>query len=225
MCSGAASGPRLNASMRMQMSSGVDLGVLDDDVEVAVLVEDAGVEQLELGALAAAAAVLLDQPAVGKLGLRILVEELHVRVRRRVVEVEVVLLDVLAVVALAGRQAEEPLLEDRVAAVPEGGGEDEELVAIADAGDAVLAPAIGLAAGQVVRQVVPGVAVGAVVLAHGGPGAVADVRPPAPPAADVVLDFLQAGVFARAHETHFTLKADCFADVQNTKAVEAAKQN
>ena len=84
------------------MSSGVDLGVLDDDVEVAVLVEDAGVEQLELGALAAAAAVLLDQPAVGKLGLRILVEELHVGVRRRVVEVEVVLLDVLAVVALVG---------------------------------------------------------------------------------------------------------------------------
>ena len=31
------------------MSSGVDLGVLDDDVEVAVLVEDARVEQLELG--------------------------------------------------------------------------------------------------------------------------------------------------------------------------------
>ena len=84
------------------------LGVLDDDVEVAVVVEDAGVEQLELEALAVAAAVLLDQPAVGELGLRVLVEELHVRVRRRVVEVEVVLLDVLAVVALvraSGRRA------------------------------------------------------------------------------------------------------------------------
>ena len=102
MCSGAASGPRLNASMRMHDVFRRRLGVLDDDVEVAVLVEDAGVEQLELGALAAAAAVLLDQPAVGKLRLRVLVEELHVRVRRRVVEVEVVLLDVLAVVALAG---------------------------------------------------------------------------------------------------------------------------
>jgi hypothetical protein len=35
-------------------------------------------------------------------------------VRRRGVEVEVVLLDVLAVVALAVGEAEEPLLEDRV---------------------------------------------------------------------------------------------------------------
>ena len=73
-----------------------------------------------------------DQPAVGKLGLRILVEELHVRVRRRVVEVEVVLLDVLAVVALDGREAEQPLLQDGVVAVPEGGGEDEELIAVAE---------------------------------------------------------------------------------------------
>ena len=38
------------------------LGVLDHDVEVAVLVEDAGVDQLELGVLAVAAPVLLDQP-------------------------------------------------------------------------------------------------------------------------------------------------------------------
>ena len=105
------------------------------------------------------------------------------------------------------------------------GAKHEELVAVADAGDAVLAPAVGLAAGQVVRQVVPGVAVGAVVLADGGPGAVADVGAPAAPAADIVLDLLQAGVFARAHETRFTLKADCFAGVQNSKAAEAAKQN
>jgi len=41
-------------------------------------------------------------------------------VRRRAVEVEVVLLDVLAVVALVAGDAEQALLEDGVAAVPEG---------------------------------------------------------------------------------------------------------
>ena len=225
MCRGAAAGPAIEGLDADGDVFRVDLGVLDDDVEVAVLVEDARVEQLVLGALAAAAAVFLDQQAVGKLGLRILVEELHVRVGRRVVEVEVVLLDVLAVVALDGRDAEQPLLQDGVVAVPEGGGEDEELIAVADAGDAVLAPAVRLAPGQVVREVAPGVAVGAVVLADSGPGAVADIGAPAAPAADIVLDLLQAGVFARAHETRFTLKADCFAGVQNSKAVEAAKQN
>ena len=93
------------------------------------------------------------------------------------------------------------------------GAKHEELIAVAEPGDAVLAPAVRLAPRQVVRQVAPGIAVVAVVLADSGPGAVADVGAPAAPAADIVLNLLQAGVFARAHETRFTLKADCFAGV------------
>ena len=128
------------------MSSGAGLGVLDEDVEVAVVVEDAGVEQLELRLVLAAAAVLLDQPGVGKLALRILVEHLQVGVRRRGVEVVVELLHVLAVVALAVGQAEQALLEDRIAAVPQRQRQAQPLLVVADAGDAVLAPAIGAAA-------------------------------------------------------------------------------
>ena len=75
------------------------------------------------------------------------------------------------------------------------GAKHEELVAVADAGDAVLAPAIGLAAGQVVAEEVPGVAVGAVVLADGGPGPLADVRAPAPPRSDVVADLGESCMF------------------------------
>ena len=68
---------------------------------------------------ARAAPVLRHQLAVGERRLRVLVEHLHVRVGRRAVEVEVVLLDVLAVVPLAVGEAEQPLLEDRILAVPE----------------------------------------------------------------------------------------------------------
>jgi len=89
----------------------VGLGVLHEDVEIAVVVEDACVEQLVFGVVDAAPTVL-DQLPVGVLPLRVLVEVLHVRVRRRVVEVEVILLDVLAVVRLAGHQAEEALFQD-----------------------------------------------------------------------------------------------------------------
>ena len=94
-----------------------------------------------------AAAVVLDEVGVGEGRLRVLVEVLHVRVRRRGVEVEVVLLDVLAVVALAVGQAEQPLLEDRVLAVPQGQREAELLLVVGDAGEAVLAPAVGAASG------------------------------------------------------------------------------
>ena len=102
------------------MSSGTGLGVLHEDVEVAVVIEDAGVEELILHLVPGAPAVRLHQVGVGKGRLRVLVEVLHVRVGRRAVEVEVVLLHILAVVALAVGQPEEPLLEDRVLAVPQG---------------------------------------------------------------------------------------------------------
>ena len=140
------------------MSSGAGLGVLDEDVEVAVVVEDAGVEQLVLHLVAGAPAVRLHQIGVGIGRLRVLVEVLHVRVRRRAVEVEVVLLHVLAVVAFAVGQPEEPLLEDRILAVPQGQREAEALLVVGDAGEAVFAPAVGARAGLVVGEVVPGVA-------------------------------------------------------------------
>ena len=63
-----------------------------------------------------------DQIVVGIGRLRILVEILHVGMRRRAVEVEVVFLHVLAVVALAVGQPEQALLEDRVVAVPQREG-------------------------------------------------------------------------------------------------------
>jgi len=118
-------------------------------------------------------------------------------VRRRVIDVEIVLLDVLAVIALGAGDAEKAFLEDGVLAVPEGRCEAEQLIAIADAGDAVLAPAIGPAAGVVVRQVVPGVAVGAVVLADGPPGSIGEIGAPAAPAEGVVVvgNLQQAIVF------------------------------
>ena len=95
------------------------LRIFDEHVEVAVVVEYAGVEQLVLEFLPRPSPVRFDQVPVGKLPLRILVQIFHVRVRGRAVEVEVVLLDVLAVVALAVGEAVEALLQDRVVLVPQ----------------------------------------------------------------------------------------------------------
>src|SRR5262249_43222304 len=94
---------------------------------------------------------------------------------------EVVLLDVLAVVPLAVRQTEEPLLEDGVLAVPQGDGEAQELVVVGDPGQAVLSPAIRPRARLIVAEVIPRVARIAVVLADGAPLAPRKMGPPFPP--------------------------------------------
>ena len=78
------------------------LGVLDEHVEVAVLVEDPGIDQLVLELVLSPAPVRVStRSAYGNADCGILVQVLHVRVRRRAIQVEVVLLDVLAVIALA----------------------------------------------------------------------------------------------------------------------------
>src|SRR5713226_196274 len=97
------------------------------------------------------------------------------------IEIVIELLHVLAVIALFSTQPEQPFFQDGIAPVPERDGEAEELVPIADAGDAVLVPAIGARAGVLEGEILPGGAFGAVVLAHGAPTALGQVRTPALP--------------------------------------------
>src|SRR6266704_22634 len=67
---------------------------------------------------------------------------------------------------------------------------------VAKPADPVLAPAIGPAARVIVREIGPRIAVGAVILAHRPPLAIADIRPPAPPRG--VEPFAPASVAAAA---------------------------
>src|SRR5208337_3154032 len=98
-----------------------------------------------------------------------------------IVKIKPILLNVLSVIALRVGEAEHPFLQDRIASIPEDKPEHQQLIAVADPGNGVFAPAIGFAACLVVSQVVPGITVGAVVLAHGSPGALAYIGPPLSP--------------------------------------------
>jgi hypothetical protein len=179
MCNGAASGPRLNAVMRQNVFL-IGFGVFDKHIEVATLLEGRaqGVDQLEFGRVPPASPILFDQKTIGKFDLRILVQHLHVRMRRRAVEVKVVFLDVFAVIALRAGQTEETLLDDRITFIPQRDGHADVLIAIAHTGQTVFVPAICTAARVIVREVIPCLAGRAVVFAHSPPGAFAEIRPP-----------------------------------------------
>ena len=75
-------------------------------------------------------------------------------------------------------------------------------MAVADAGDAIFIPAIGARAGVVVREIVPGVAIGAVIFADGAPGALGNKRTPAVPVPDPLVVHLQAIAFAGVVDVH-----------------------
>src|SRR5262249_20851299 len=151
------------------------------------------------GLVAAAVGVLLDQLRVRELGLRVHVAPAHPRVRRGRVEVPPLLLDVLAVVPLRAGQAERALLQDRVAAVPERERETEVLPVVADAREAVLVPAVRARARMVVREEAPRVAVAAVVLADGAPGALGEVRAPTAPRRPTLRHLEESRLFSGGH--------------------------
>src|SRR5690606_27694606 len=149
--------------------------------EEPVLRQDAGVAELVLVVVETARGVAVDEVLVGEGSLRVPVQPLGVAVRRRALKGPPVLLGVLAVVALRVGETEEPLLEAVVATVPQRQAEVEEAVDVTEAGQPVLAPAVGPLVRLVEREERPGVAVGGVVLAHGAPLTGGDIRPPPPP--------------------------------------------
>src|SRR5262245_35045192 len=112
--------------------------------------------------------------------------------RRCTVEEEVVFLDVLTMIPLLIRQAKHALFEDRVLGIPQGHGQTEVLLVITKAPHTVFVPAIRPAAGMIMGEIVPGVPVGAVVLTHGSPGALAEIGTPALPIGLARLVFYQA---------------------------------
>src|SRR6516164_2396197 len=173
----------------------LDLGVLDEDIKVPVLIEDAGVEQFILGGLFIARPVGFDDGLVRVRGLRILVEVLHIRVGWRAVEVEVILLDILAVITLAVAQPEQPFLEDRVAPVPQRQREAEQLAVIGDASEPVLPPPVRTVLRVIVSEVVPGVAVRAVIFAYGPPLPLTQIRPPLLPGGSSFAVLLDPNLF------------------------------
>src|SRR5262249_54378312 len=118
----------------------IDLRIFHEDIKVSVIVENSGVEQFEFRLILSTSPVFVDQSCIWEFSLRVLVQVPHVRVRRRAVEIEVVLLDVFSVIAFVPRQSEDALLENRVMLVPESDGEAEKLTAIRNPSDAIFIP-------------------------------------------------------------------------------------
>src|SRR5258708_14335678 len=163
------------------------LGVFCEDIEVTVFLKDTGIQKLKLWLILAAAAVRFQQASIRILRLRILVQILHVGVRRGGIKIEVILFYIFAVISFMARKTKETLFQDRIAAIPERKCEAKTLMTVADTGNAILIPAIGAGASLVGRKIIPRLAVGAVILTYRTPGKFTHVTAPAFPLADAVL--------------------------------------
>src|ERR1700736_4925329 len=159
----------------------IRLGVLNLDVEVAVLGEGVCVPNFKFAFHLRARAALRDQFFVGKTRLRIAINRPHETVRGRAVDVPIELLHVLAVITFGAAHAEEPFFQKRIALVPKRERETKPPFVIGNSADAILIPAVSARPRLIVRKIIPGVAVCAVIFADRAPGALGQIWPPKMP--------------------------------------------
>jgi hypothetical protein len=101
-------------------------------VKVCVVVEDIGIEKLELGVHSSFAAINVDQLLVRISPLRVLVQTSHIRVSGCRIQIVITFLDVLTVVTLGPSQSEQSLFENRIFGVPKGKRKAQSSLAIAN---------------------------------------------------------------------------------------------
>src|SRR5207302_537432 len=92
----------------------IELGGLDDHIEVAVVVKHSSVEELVFWRQPATPSVGMYQVSIWERALWVLVEGSRVGMSGCAVEIEVVLLDIFTMVAFGARQSKQALLEDWV---------------------------------------------------------------------------------------------------------------
>ena len=169
--------------------------VFGNNVEISVFVERARFEEFVLVVVLSPPAVFFYQLAVGEFALRIFVQALHIRVGRRGIEIEVVLLDVFAVIAFVAGEAEQPFLQNWIFAIPHRQGKTNKLAAVGNPHDSVFAPTIRSRTRVVMRKEIPGCAVLAVIFTHGAPLALGKIGTPTPPVRLSIPRFFQAFFF------------------------------
>ena len=182
----------------------IHLGVFERNIEVAVLAQDARVPQLEFRSLLWPAVIYRHELLVGKARVRITVEHPHVAVGRRTVGVEIHFLHVLTVGTLRAGHTEQAFLQDWIAAVPERERQTKPLFEIRDAADSILAPTEGARPGVIVRKIIPSIAVCAVILSHGAPGALREIGTPQMP--PLVIVILREALLLGVHQGRLAIK-------------------
>lgn len=115
---------------------------LDKDIPISILVKDIGVHEFVLLNIPSTSDALPDKLLVGVRLLRVLVQVLHVRMRRRRIQIPVQLLAVLSMVSLMSRNTEQTFLQNRINSIPQPKCEAKALVVIRNSGKTVFAPSV-----------------------------------------------------------------------------------
>ena len=180
---------------------GVFFGVFGENIKVALVGKNTGVDLLKFTLLTVAALVFAQQLRIRKSSLGVFVKGFHVRVGGGVVEVKIAFFNVFAVVAFVAGEADKSFFENRVLVVPKREGEAKSLVIVRDTKDSILAPTIGAGPRVIVGEIGPSLALVVVVLPNGAPLPLTQVGTPSAPMRNLCGRLLKAFLITHQRST------------------------
>ena len=125
---------------------------------------------IELGFGTVSGLTDIDEFLVGVATLRVFVDPLHIAVSWCAIDIVIALFHIFAMIAFWSGDAEEPLFQDRVAAIPQANREAESTFSVTDAKQTVFAPTVRAAPRLIVREVSPsGITTLTVIFANRSP--------------------------------------------------------
>src|SRR5690606_134640 len=124
--------------------------IFDKYVKVFSLIEDTCVDKFKFGIEFTPPPIFGNQFFVWKSLLRILVQHLHVGMRRSAVEIVIMLFAVFAVIAFFSGKSKQSLFDNRILFVPECKSNVDQLFTVAYAADTIFSPTISITSGHVV---------------------------------------------------------------------------
>src|ERR1019366_3836122 len=122
--------------------------------------------------------------------------------RGRRIQMEIIFLNIFAVVSFVTCQSEKPLLQNRIPPIPECHRKTNPLQNVANSSDAVFAPSVGARTRGMVWKIFPRRAIWTVIFADRSPLSSAQIRSPALPVDFAQVRFFQPLIF-RAQRTNW----------------------
>ena len=184
----------------------VVFGIFNENVEISVFIKYSGIHNFKFRIVFSPDPVFLNQLFVREFILRILVQHFHIAVRWGRVKMIVKFFYILSMVALMAGQPKKSFFDHGVFSIPKSPGYTKFLFIIRNSSNSLFSPAIGLAFGLIMSDIVPGGSIGTIILSYCTPLTIGEVRTPLLPMFLPLPVFLKP-LFFYIHESYIQISS------------------
>src|SRR5690606_135226 len=171
------------------------LGVFDIYIKVVVIVKPSRIQNFVFVFFYGSLPVNFEQIVVRIWSMSVLIQVLHIRMSRSIIEVVIQLFNILPMVSLGSRQSKQPFLENGIIPIPHSECKAYSTFFIRYSGNPVFSPSVNSTSGVIMRKIIPRTTVRAIIFPNRTPLSLTEIGTPFQPVFPSTIMFLQSFLF------------------------------